>query len=64
VKDAGSLKPGNVADLIAVQGDPLSDVKTLQAIDFVMKSGTVAKQNGTMLDGMSYPAFGSDRARR
>ncbi|MBL8644165.1 MAG: amidohydrolase family protein, partial [Rhodospirillaceae bacterium] len=64
LKDVGTLKPGNVADIIAVAGDPLSDVKTLQAVDFVMKSGTVAKRNGAIIDGFSYPAFGSDRARR
>jgi hypothetical protein len=28
-----------------------------------MASGAVAKRNGTMLDGFSYPAFGSDRPR-
>lgn len=64
LKDVGTLKPGNLADVIAVQGDPLADIKALQAVDFVMKSGTVAKQNGEMLDGFSYPAFGTDRARR
>ena len=64
LKDVGTLAPGQIADLIAVEGDPLSDVKVLHVVDFVMKSGVVAKQDGKMLDGFNYPAFGSDRARR
>ncbi|MCI3131776.1 metal-dependent hydrolase family protein [Phenylobacterium aquaticum] len=41
---AGALTPGHNADLIAVAGDPLSDVSTLQKVGFVMKGGTVFKQ--------------------
>jgi len=37
----GSLEPGNYADLIAVAGDPLSDIGTLTRISFVMKGGEV-----------------------
>jgi imidazolonepropionase-like amidohydrolase len=40
----GALEPGKWADAIAVEGDPLSDVRTLQKVRFVMKSGTVYKQ--------------------
>src|SRR6202167_501671 len=40
----GALEPGKWADVIAVDGDPLSDVRTLQHVRFVMKSGTVYKQ--------------------
>jgi imidazolonepropionase-like amidohydrolase len=39
----GSLKPGKFADIIAVKGDPLSDVSLLEKIDFVMKDGQVFK---------------------
>ncbi len=39
----GSLDPGKWADIIAVQGDPLQDVKLLQHVAFVMKSGVVFK---------------------
>jgi imidazolonepropionase-like amidohydrolase len=39
----GTLEPGKWADLIAIQGDPLKDVKILQHVNFVMKSGVVYK---------------------
>jgi len=39
----GSIEPGKYADIIAVDGDPLSDVTTLQRMKFVMKGGTVYK---------------------
>ncbi|MDX2222918.1 MAG: amidohydrolase family protein [Rhodospirillaceae bacterium] len=62
--DVGTLEPGKLADLIAVRGNPLDDVATLTEIDFVMKSGVVAKRDGTMLDGFTYLPFGSDRPRQ
>ncbi len=39
----GALEPGKWADIIAVAGDPLQDVKLLQHVAFVMKSGVVYK---------------------
>lgn len=39
----GALDPGKWADIIAVKGDPLHDVKLLQHVSFVMKSGVVYK---------------------
>jgi len=41
--DVGSIAPGKYADLVAVKGDPLSDVTVLEKIDFVMKGGEVFK---------------------
>jgi imidazolonepropionase-like amidohydrolase len=37
----GSLAPGMEADVIAVDGDPLSDIAALQRVVFVMKGGVV-----------------------
>ena len=39
----GTLEPGKWADVIAVDGDPLKDVTTLEHVKFVMKGGTVVK---------------------
>lgn len=39
----GSLLPGKQADLIAVRGDPLTDVTVLTKVSFVMKGGVVYK---------------------
>jgi imidazolonepropionase-like amidohydrolase len=40
----GMVAPGAFADLIAVQGDPLRDIKILEDVRFVMKNGAVFKQ--------------------
>jgi len=40
----GAAAPGHYADLIAVQGDPLADVRLLENAPFVMKGGVVYKQ--------------------
>ena len=39
----GVLEPGHYADLIAVSGDPIANVKILENVKFVMKGGTVVK---------------------
>jgi imidazolonepropionase-like amidohydrolase len=43
-KEIGSLEPGYFADVIAVPGDPLQDVSTLENVSFVMKGGVVYKK--------------------
>jgi imidazolonepropionase-like amidohydrolase len=48
--EIGTIAPGKLADIIAVEGNPLEDIGTLQDVDFVMKSGRVAKQGGVMKD--------------
>jgi imidazolonepropionase-like amidohydrolase len=42
-KQIGVLKPGYFADVIAVDGNPLEDITTVQKVAFVMKDGTVYK---------------------
>lgn len=37
----GSLVVGKLADIIAVPGDPLRDITTLERVGFVMKGGVV-----------------------
>jgi len=39
--EAGKIAPGMPADIVAVSGDPLSDVTELERMKFVMKSGVV-----------------------
>jgi imidazolonepropionase-like amidohydrolase len=40
----GALEAGKLADVIAVPGDPLADVKELQRVTFVMKGGAVVRK--------------------
>ena len=39
--EAGRIAVGMPADIVAVQGDPLTDVTTLEHMAFVMKGGVV-----------------------
>jgi imidazolonepropionase-like amidohydrolase len=41
----GALKPGYLADIIAVPGDPLADIRVLQKVSFVMKGGKIYRQD-------------------
>jgi imidazolonepropionase-like amidohydrolase len=41
--DVGAIAPGRYGDIIAVDGDPLADVRALQTVAFVMKGGVVVK---------------------
>lgn len=42
----GTLDPGKDADIIAVEGDPLTNVRLLENVGFVMKRGRVHKLGG------------------
>ena len=41
----GTLEPGKWADIIAVDGNPLDDITTLQRVKFVIKGGEVVKSD-------------------
>ena len=43
----GIVAPGAFADIIAVSGDPLQDIKALGSVQFVMKDGKVFKSEGS-----------------
>lgn len=44
--DIGSVQAGRYADIVAVDGDPLSDVGAFERVGFVMKGGVVVKGDG------------------
>jgi len=39
----GSIEPGKIADIVAVEGDPLANISELENVRFVMKAGVVYK---------------------
>jgi imidazolonepropionase-like amidohydrolase len=42
--DRGILKPGMLADIVAVKGNPLEDIRALESVTFVMKGGVIYKK--------------------
>jgi imidazolonepropionase-like amidohydrolase len=44
--DLGSITPGKFADIIAVPGNPLTNIQLMGKVTFVMRSGVVYKQDG------------------
>jgi imidazolonepropionase-like amidohydrolase len=45
-KTAGTLEPGKAADVVAVPGNPLADIKVMEKVKFVMKGGQIFKNEG------------------
>jgi imidazolonepropionase-like amidohydrolase len=39
----GAIRPGLFADIVAVQGDPINDIQSLEHVQFVMKGGVIYK---------------------
>jgi imidazolonepropionase-like amidohydrolase len=48
-REIGTIAVGKRADIVAVRGDPLRDITTLERVEFVMKDGKVFKREGQVL---------------
>lgn len=44
LNNLGNVKDGYLADLVAVQGNPMEDIKAVKAVKMVMKDGVVVKE--------------------
>ena len=44
----GSIEPGKVADLVAVRGDPIHDIKQMKSVFFVMKEGVIYRRDAAV----------------
>jgi imidazolonepropionase-like amidohydrolase len=43
--DVGALAPGKLADIVAMPGDPIADIRATAKVDFVMKDGIVYRDD-------------------
>ena len=48
--DLGVLAPGKLADIVAMQGDPIADISATATVDFVMKDGIVCRSRAASTD--------------
>jgi imidazolonepropionase-like amidohydrolase len=49
--DLGTLEPGKIADVIAVEGDPLEDISAMKRVRLVLSRGRVVYDAGTQGEG-------------
>lgn len=56
--DFGSISAGKYADVVAVPGNPLDDIALMKKVDFVMKAGTVYKQDDKPTDAALESSLG------
>ncbi len=43
-EDIGTLVPGKLADIIAVNGDPLAEIEVMRQVSLVVREGVVVKK--------------------
>jgi imidazolonepropionase-like amidohydrolase len=55
-KDIGSIEVGKYADIVAVSGDPLTDITLMMKVGFVMKAGVVYKRDGVAVTPIAQAA--------
>ncbi len=46
--ERGTLRPGAAADLVAVRGNPLSEIHSLREVVFVMKDGVISREGAPL----------------
>ncbi len=53
-EEVGTIEAGKLADIIAVDASPLDNISVMHNINFVLKSGRIAKINGKMTEPFNY----------
>jgi imidazolonepropionase-like amidohydrolase len=48
-RDLGTLEPGKLADLVAVEGDPEEDIRALGRVHAVLRAGRIVVWQGRLL---------------
>jgi tryptophan 2-monooxygenase len=56
--DLGVIAEGKIADIIAMPGDPLTDIEVTGQVDFVMKDGVIYKDPADAVEGSARRAPG------
>jgi len=60
----GVLEAGKLADVVAVSGNPLTDIKATRSVIFVMKEGKVFRNDSADRTGLGVPELHTNREAR